>query len=318
MYRVRTSNVMRVLFSLAIILSFCLCRYAEGAHSDHPAANGLELRVMTFNIRYGAANDGENNWMNRREMVYDVIRKNDSDVVGLQEALRFQIDEIRKALPMYGEIGVAREDGKTDGEYSAILYRTDRFKADESGTFWLSDTPEVPGSNQWGGACVRICSWARFVEIKTGRAFYMFNLHMDHVSQPARQNSAVLISKRIASRKHLDPFIVTGDFNAGEKNPVITYLKGETALGLPDETPSKSPVPLLDSFRVLHPDAEIVGTSHGFRGGRKGNKIDYIFLPPVVQVLEAKILYDHVDGRYPSDHYPVIARLRIGLPMGHH
>ncbi|MFH1719018.1 MAG: endonuclease/exonuclease/phosphatase family protein [Planctomycetota bacterium] len=318
MFRTRTSKVARVLFSLAILLTLCFCRYAEGAHADQAAANGLELRVMTFNIRYGAANDGENHWKNRREMAFDVIRKNQSDVVGLQEALRFQIDEIREALPVYGEIGVAREDGKTDGEYSAILYRLDRFKADESGTFWLSDTPEVPGSNQWGGACVRICSWARLVEIKTGRAFYMFNLHLDHVSQPSRQNSAVLLSKRILGRKHLDPFVVTGDFNSGESNPVVTYLKGETALGLPNESPSKSPVPMLDTFRVLHPDAKVVGTSHGFKGGRQGNKIDYILVPPALEVLDAQILYDNIDGRYPSDHYPVTARLRIAIPMGHH
>jgi len=318
MCRIRNWKVMRVLFSLTVILSFCFCEYAQAAQADHPAENGLELRVMTFNIRYGAANDGENSWKNRREMAFDVIRKNDSDVVGLQEALRFQIDDIRKTLPMYGEIGVAREDGRIDGEYSAILYRLDRFGVAEAGTFWLSDTPEVPGSNQWGGACVRICSWARLIENKTGRAFYMFNLHMDHVSQTARQNSSVLVAKRIMSRNQLDPFIVTGDFNAGETNPVITYLKGNTALDLPNESPSKCPVLLLDSFRVLHPEAEVAGTSHGFKGGRNGNKIDYIFIPPAVQVLEAKILYDNIDGRYPSDHYPVIARLRMGLPVGHH
>jgi endonuclease/exonuclease/phosphatase family metal-dependent hydrolase len=273
--------------------------------------DGLELRVMTFNIRYGTANDGENNWNNRKEMVFDVIRNHPSDVVGLQEALRFQIDAIREALPLYGEIGVAREDGYEEGEYSSVLYRTDRFGVGESGTFWFSDTPEIAGSNTWGNACVRICSWARLIETKTGNAFYIFNLHLDHVSQPSREKSAVLLAERIKNRKFKDPFVVTGDFNSGENNPVIEYLKGEIAVEGPDGRKAKTSVPMIDTFRVLHPDVKDVRTSHGFRGGKQGNKIDYIFVPPGTKVLKAEILYDNVNGRYPSDHYPVIARFYL-------
>jgi len=244
-------------------------------------------------------------------MVFNVLRDNHPDVVGLQEALRFQIDEIRKALPVYGEIGVAREDGRTEGEYSAILYHNDRFNVDESGTFWFSDTPEVPGSSHWGNDCVRICTWARFVEKKSAKAFYLFNLHLDHVSQPSREKSVVLLAQRIQDRKHIDPFVVTGDFNAGENNPVITYLKDKTALGGEDEGKSTNPLPMIDTFRVLHPNASDVRTAHGFRGNRQGNKIDYVFVPPGLKVLEAQILYDNIDGRYPSDHFPVTARLRL-------
>lgn len=140
MYRRITYRVARAFFPLAILLglgtflSLCFCQYANGADSDRKQASGLEVRIMTFNIRYGSANDGENHWKKRREMVFDVIRKQKSDVIGLQEALRFQIDEIRQALPMYAEIGVAREDGKINGEYSAILYRADRFGVGEAGT----------------------------------------------------------------------------------------------------------------------------------------------------------------------------------------
>jgi endonuclease/exonuclease/phosphatase family metal-dependent hydrolase len=270
---------------------------------------------MSFNIRYGAADDGENRWENRRKMVFDVVGDNHPDVVGLQEALRFQIDEIRKALPAYGEIGVAREDGKTEGEYCAILYRHDRFDIDESGTFWLSDTLEVSGSSHWGNACVRICTWARFVEKKSGGAFYLYNTHLDHVSQPSREKSAVLLAQRIGDRRHVDPFVLTGDFNAGENNALIMYLKGKTALGGQNEGKSTNPVPMADTFRVLHPNAKEAETAHEFRGSRQGNKIDYVLTPPEAQVLEAQILHDNICGRYPSDHFPVTARLR--LPVAH-
>jgi endonuclease/exonuclease/phosphatase family metal-dependent hydrolase len=296
--------VTKAFLSLALVFSFCCCENAA-------VAEGLELRVMTFNIRYGSANDGGNHWKNRREMVFDVIRKHKSDVIGLQEALRFQIDEIRQALPMYGEIGVAREDGKIDGEYSAILYRADRFGVGQAGTFWFSDTPDVPGSSHWGNACVRICTWARLVENSSGKAFYAFNLHLDHVSQPSREKSAVLLTQRIQHRSVKEPFVLTGDFNAGETNPVVTYLKGRTALSGADGLSSKNPVPMADTFRVLHPDVQDVRTGHAFNGRRQGNKIDYVFVQPGVKVLEAEILYDNVNGRYPSDHFPVTARLAL-------
>jgi len=311
MYRKRPSIMTHVFLSLAIFLGLwtffgLCCAEAAGAGADE-----LELRIMTFNIRYGSANDGDDSWDKRKDMVCDVIRNHPSDVVGLQEALRFQIDAIREAHPMYGEIGVAREDGNNEGEYSSVLYRTDRFGMGESGTFWFSDTPDVVGSNTWGNACVRICSWARLIETRTGKAFYIFNLHLDHVSQPSREKSAVLLAERIKNRRYKEPFVVTGDFNAGEDNPVIKYLKGQMAVEGPDGSKAKTPVPVVDTFRVLHPDDKDVRTAHEFKGTRQGNKIDYIFVPPGTKVIEAQILYDNVDGRYPSDHYPVNARFRL-------
>ena len=310
MCRKITFLIARSLLMFAIVLGLLMFPTVPVKATDSAAAaNGLEVKIMTFNIRYGSAKDGENQWKNRREMVFDVIRKQRSDVIGLQEALRFQIDEIRQAVPMYAEIGVAREDGKINGEYSAILYRADRFGVGEAGTFWLSDTPEVPGSNTWGAACVRICTWARLVENSSGKAFYAFNLHMDHVSQPAREKSAVLLTGRIAGRHLPEPFVLTGDFNTGETNPVIAYLKGQSALAGTDGVSAKSPIPLVDTFRLLHPDAKDVRTAHDFKGMRQGNKIDYVFVQPGVKVLEAEILYDNVDGRYPSDHFPVIGRV---------
>jgi endonuclease/exonuclease/phosphatase family metal-dependent hydrolase len=304
-------KLMKVFFLSAILLGvwtfFGLC-CADAASTE---SQSLELWVMTFNIRYGSANDGDNHWKNRKDMVFDVIRDYPSDVVGLQEALRFQIDAIRKEHSVYGEIGVAREDGYEEGEYSSILYRTDRFGVGESGTFWLSDTPEIAGSNTWGAACVRICSWARLIDTKTGKAFYIYNLHLDHVSQPSREKSAVLLAERIKNRRYKDPFVVTGDFNVGESNPVVKYLKAESGLDLDSGQKTVNPVQMVDTFRVLHPDITDVGTFNRFKGNKQGDKIDYIFVQSGTKVLEAQILYDNVDGHYPSDHFPVIARLHL-------
>ncbi len=318
MYGRKTSTVTKgltVLFSLWVFLGYCSIEKAEGASLSE--ADSLEVRVMSFNIRYGSANDGENQWKNRREMVFDVIRDQHSDVVGLQEALKFQIDEILEAVSGLGMVGVGRDDGKTEGEYSAILYDRDRLKVDESGTFWLSDTPDVPGSITWGNDCTRICTWARLIEKTSGRAFYAFNVHLDHVSQPSRERAAVLLAQRIRGREHLDPFVVTGDFNVGESNSVITYLTGASRLGGGGKWEHANPVPMVDTFRVKHPDMGNVGTFNGFKGRRTGEKIDYVFAPAEVKVFEAQILYDNVDGRYPSDHFPVMARLRLSLSSDH-
>ena len=299
-------------FWLVGIVAVLVCAFgALAVDGGESSGAGLEVSVMTFNIRYGTADDGANKWENRRELVFSVIRKCDADVIGLQEALGFQIDEICKAVPRYAKIGVGRDDGKTKGEHSAILYRSDRFEVEQGGTFWLSDTPEVPGSITWGNACTRICTWARFVEKKTGRTFYHYNLHLDHVSQPAREKSMVLLSDRIRSRKQTDPFVVTGDFNADERNPAILFLKGKTSLPSKEGGRAENPIPIVDTFRVLHPDANDVGTFNDFKGTDTGGKIDYILTTSDVHVLDAQILHDNAEGRYPSDHFPVTARLRF-------
>jgi len=306
----KTSAVLRIIFSISILFSICLFCNAYSALPGATAKSGLELKVMTFNIRYGTANDGEDGWENRRQMVFDVLRENQPGALGLQEALQFQIDEICKAVPEYGQLGVARDDGKTKGEYCAILYRQDRLEVNESGTFWFSDTPDVAGSSHWGNANVRICTWARFVEKKSGKAFYLYNLHLDHVSQPSREKSVILLARRIRERKHQDPFIITGDFNAGESNPAIMYLKGKAILG-EGESKSENSVPVVDTFRVLYPDANEVGTFNAFKGNRRGEKIDFILTLPDVQVLEAQIVHTERNGRFPSDHFPVTARIRL-------
>jgi len=312
---VKVVFLLSVVFSLAVFLDLCPCQNVAAATIGPAAENALQLRIMTFNILQGnAQKNNENRWENRRELVVNILRENQPDIVGLQEALRLQIDQIRQGLGQYREIGVGRDDGKTQGEYCAILYRSDRFDVDESGTFWLSDTPEAPGSITWGNACTRICTWARFIEKKSRQAFYIFNLHLDHVSQPSREKSAVLLAKRIAGRKQPDPFIVTGDFNAGEDNPAILYLKGKKALDKDNAGPAVNPVLMIDTFRVLHPDDKEVGTFNDLQGNRSGPKIDYIFASGGWKVLQAEIIRTQYGGRFPSDHFPVMAELRLGTP----
>jgi len=307
--------LLSVLFSLAVFLDLWPCQNVATAGVGPVAENALQLRIITFNIlQANAHKDNENRWENRRELVVNILRENQPDIVGLQEALRLQLDQIRQGLGQYGEIGVGRDDGKTQGEYCAILYRRDRFDVNESGTFWLSDTPEAPNSITWGNACTRICTWARFIEKKSRLAFYAFNLHLDHVSQPSREKSAVLLANRIAGRKQPDPFIVTGDFNAGEDNPAILYLKGKGALGKDSAGPVPNPIPLVDTFRVLHRDDKEVGTFNDLQGNRSGPKIDYIFVPGDLEILQAEIIRTQYAGRWPSDHFPVTATLRLGTP----
>jgi endonuclease/exonuclease/phosphatase family metal-dependent hydrolase len=267
------------------------------------------IRVMSFNIRYGTARDGENRWENRRELLFDLIREQAPDLLGIQEALRFQLDELATAVPGYDEIGVGRDDGRTAGEYAAILYRRSRFEVLESGTFWFSETPDVPGSMDWGNRITRICSWARLRRIGTDRSCYLFNIHLDHQSQPSRERSVELLARRINNRTHLDPIVVTGDFNAGEENRAIRYLTG--SLGRASEgTASVAPSPMLrDSFRIVLPDATGVGTFNGFEGRTDGEKIDFVLVDRNWQVLDAAIVTTSREGRYPSDHFPVTAVL---------
>ncbi len=263
-------------------------------------SGGLKVDVMTFNIRYGTANDKENAWPHREQLVFEVLREARPDFCGLQEALRFQIDAIRKAVPGYAEYGNGRQDGGKQGEYSAILYREDRWKLDRGNTIWLSDTPEVPGSATWGNTIPRIVTWGRFVEKPSGRAVYVFNTHFDHQSQPSRLKSAEMLSKLIAKEAGDAPVIVTGDFNAAENNPAIVHLK----------RPAKdAEVRLVDTFRVLYPEAKEVGTFNAFRGHTGGAKIDYVLTNPWAKVMSAEIVRTHHESRYPSDHFPVCGQI---------
>ncbi len=287
-------RILSALLPLLVVLSATAPTRAQAPSS------GADLGVMSFNIRYGTANDGDNRWPLRRDFLMDVVRQDNPDVLGLQEALHDQIVEMTTALPTYAVIGVGRDDGKTRGEYAAILYRRDRFHVAESGTFWFSDTPSVVASKSWGNTITRICTWARLVD-RQGGAFWVFNVHLDHQSQPSRERSTALLAERIRARANpAEPVIVTGDFNVGEDNPALPVLVG-----------GATPL-LVDTFRRLHPAATEVGTFTGFDATRTtGDKIDYVLVSPGVEVLKSAIIRTAQDGRLPSDHFPVTATLRL-------
>jgi len=259
-----------------------------------PAAG---LKVMTFNIRYGTANDGENHWDKRKDFLVDVIRAEAPQVLGVQEALHGQLAYILEALPDYSMVGVGRDDGIRKGEYSSILYRRASLSLSRSDTFWFSETPSRVASTSWGNTITRICTWAQFTA-PDGRPLYVYNLHLDHQSQPSREKSVALLRARIEARDPMAPVIVTGDFNAGEKNPAVMAMLGGNILR--------------DSFRVAHADASPVGTFSGFKFGQvQGEKIDYIFVTPEWEVVDSAIVRTARGDRYPSDHFPVTATLRF-------
>jgi len=281
-----------------MIVTLLLSLLSVQAPAPQPAAGpapAAPLTVMSFNIRYGTANDGDNHWLKRREQLFALLRQQQADVIGLQEALHGQIEEILQAVPGYAYVGVGRSDGRQAGEYAAILYRAARLQARRSDTFWFSATPGVVKSTSWGNQIERICTWAYF-EDREGPAFYAYNVHLDHISQPSRERSVALLLERVRARDPQAPAVVTGDFNAGEANPAAQAMLSA----------------FQDSFRILHPDVREAGTFNGFKYGQTGgDKIDFVFVEPGTEVLAADIVRASSDGRYPSDHFPVTARIRL-------
>lgn len=251
------------------------------------------VRVMSFNIRYGTANDGAHHWVNRRAAVIATIRDHAPHLLGVQEALRSQLDELKAGLREFQELGVGRDDGGTRGEYAALLVDTLRFEVLASGTFWLSDTPDVPGSMHWGNRITRITTWARLSDRATGDTVRVYNAHWDHESQPARERSASLLLDRVArDGAPTDRVIVVGDFNADETNPAFRALLA-TGTGLQD------------SYRVRHPEATLVGTYHAFLGDSTGGKIDAILMGGRWRVLASGIDRRRWGGIWASDHFAV-------------
>ena len=255
-----------------------------------------DLSAMSFNIRYGTAADGENAWPNRKAQLIEVIRQHDPDILGLQEALDVQLGEIDSALEGYARVGVGRDDGRSKGEFSPILYRRSRFELLASETFWFSPTPETPGSTGWGNHITRIATWARLRDRTTDTSFYVFNLHLDHESAPSREKSARLLAVRIRAREHPEPVIVMGDFNSGEDQPPVRLLI--------------EAVPLTDAL-VSVADSGGMGTYHAFQGRTDGARIDHILLSGEWSVQAAGIDRSREASRYPSDHFPVYATLRL-------
>lgn len=264
------------------------------------AANTLlaqNIRVITYNIRYNNPGDGVNAWPNRSQWVGGLLDFYQADVFGLQEALIGQIEDIHQQLPHMNWVGVGRDDGKKEGEFSPLFYNAQKFKSLKEGWFWLSETPEKPGLG-WDAACNRLCTWIILKELKSGTKFMIFNTHFDHMGNKARTESAKLILKKM-EELNTDklPVILTGDFNlTPETEPVAVItakLKDSKAVS------QKAPYGPEGTFNSFKFDAPMK------------NRIDYIFVNDQVQVLRYGVLTDSKDLRYPSDHQPVLVDLEL-------
>jgi len=251
------------------------------------------LRISSFNLRMDNPKDGENNWSHRKEKVKGLIRFHDLDIIGTQEGFKHQLDDIL-TLEGYAYIGAGREDGEDAGEHSAIIFKEKRFDLLQSGNFWFSETPDVPGKGWDATCCNRICSWGRFREKSSGNEFYLFNVHYDHEGKEARKNSSLLLIEKVKTMAGNLPVIVTGDFNATPESEPIQIIYNSGLLN--------------DAYLVTkEPPYGTVGTFNSFQlDAPMENRIDYIWITPQITVKKYGVLNDMQYGRFPSDHFPVV------------
>jgi endonuclease/exonuclease/phosphatase family metal-dependent hydrolase len=259
------------------------------------------LHVMSFNIRLNTAHDSLNAWPYRKDMAASQILFHDAHIVGVQEALHNQMVDLQERLKGYKYVGVGRDDGKEKGEYSAIFYDTARLQVLKAETFWLSQTPELPGSKSWDAAITRVVTWAQMKDKKTGKIFYAFNTHFDHMGKIARAESARLLLQKIKSIAGNNPVVVTGDFNATPSDEPIKVIVDQANSDRLTDTKAVTATPHYGP----------TGTFTGFAAKEKDDDpIDYIFIKNGLKVLKHATLSQSWGGRFSSDHFPVLAVLQ--------
>jgi endonuclease/exonuclease/phosphatase family metal-dependent hydrolase len=257
-----------------------------------------QTKAMTYNIRNSNANDGVNRWNLRRDNLVGLIKKVNPDVLGTQEVLLNQLIYLKKSLSDFECFGVGRNDGKHKGEHSALFFKKDKYELLKGGNFWLSETPQVPGSKSWDAAITRICSWVQLKEKATGTIFFVFNTHFDHKGRQARRNSATLIRHTVDSLAGNSPVIVMGDFNLEPIDPGYATLTDK----------SNFKVQLNDSYM----DGALTYTDCGFDVGNKQcNRIDYIFASQHYSNNSYTVHTDNNGSYYPSDHLTVSVVLTL-------
>lgn len=249
-------------------------------------------QIATYNIRFDNPKDLSDLWINRSPHLINQIIFHKMDIIGTQEGMYNQLEDIKRVLN-FPYIGVGRDNGGNTGEFSAIFYNPEKFSVLEHDTFWLSDTPEVP-SVGWDAALKRVCTWAKFKD-NNGNSFYVFNIHYDHIGQKAREESSKLVIKKIKEEnKNGLPVIFMGDFNVDPENPAyLTILENSN----------------LKDSRIISKTTPVgnQGTFNAFNWGSLPNRIiDHIFVSPNIKVLRHGILTDNYGMKYPSDHFPVM------------
>ena len=272
--------------------------YLLAAVAFTACGSATSLSVMTFNMRYDNPEDGQNNWRFRRERIAGVIKAQEVDVLGTQELLSNQFDDLSGLLTGYQGVGVGRLDGAESGEYCAVFFRKDRFTLLDSGTFWLSETPEVVGSLGWDGACERIATWV-VLRDRDGRELFFIDTHLDHVGQVARDEGVSLLMKRIETLSGGRPVILTGDFNSEPGSSVVAHVQKDGVLR--------------DAKAIA---AQRSGTDWSFSDfgqipEAERPLLDYIFVSGDIEAVRYEVLPDTFDGGSVSDHAPVMAVVKI-------
>jgi endonuclease/exonuclease/phosphatase family metal-dependent hydrolase len=266
--------------------------------SIHTALLSQDFNVATYNLRYQNTSDTGNLWPQRVPAVIALIRFHQFDVFGTQEGLRSQLTDIQKGLPEYDFYGVGRDDGRDQGEHSAIFFRKDRFKLLKNGDFWLSETPDQPSKGWDAVCCNRICSWVYLSDRKTGKNFYVFNAHFDHQGNVARVESSKLVLQRIASIAGNEPVIFSGDLNGDQRSEWYRNIDNSELLD--------------DSFKQVNFPYANNGSFNAFGKNLASNAIiDHIFISRHFIVARWGILSDSYHGKFPSDHFPVLAQVSI-------
>jgi endonuclease/exonuclease/phosphatase family metal-dependent hydrolase len=253
------------------------------------------LNISTYNIRFDNPNDEGNLWKDRSPHLINQIIFHQMDIIGTQEGLHHQLEEIKSGLN-FPYIGVGRDSGDNEGEFSAIFFNPNKLDLLSSGTFWLSETPGIP-SKGWDAALNRVCTWGQF-KSKTGDAFYVFNIHYDHIGQKAREESSKLVLSKINEINEQNlPVIFMGDFNVTPENPAYQeVIKSQS---------------FFDSKLISKtPSIGNQGTFNAFDWNKlPEGVIDHIFVSQGIQVLRHGILTDNYGKKFPSDHFPVFAEI---------
>lgn len=284
----------------------------EGKMEQPPKAipvsldGSMEVTLMTFNLRYENDREtGKRAWRNRVVGIIDMLVKEKVEILGIQEGQHGQVADIRASMPDFGFEGVGRTDGEKRGEYTGIFYRKDRFELDPNhhGTFWLSDTPEKPGSKSWGNSYPRMATWVRLLDRSSGQALWVVNTHFDHMNQESRDKGVRLIVKKLMAMNQAgEPSVVMGDFNATERNTAVRYLS-ESHPGIGFEG-------MRETYDALNAGEKKRGTLHFWMNDvNRQWKVDHIFVSKKAKILESKIVRS--GEPYLSDHFPVKARVRF-------